>query len=44
MRLAKILAKKQHCIVGVTGESDYVTDGEKVIKSTPSCPFLMHSR
>ena len=30
---AKMLAKKYHSVVGITGEIDYVTDGEQVIES-----------
>lgn len=30
---AKMLAKKYHCVVGITGEIDYVTDGDRVVKS-----------
>lgn len=29
----KALAKEYHCVVGITGEVDYVTDGERVIES-----------
>lgn len=30
---AKMLAKKYHCVVGITGEVDYVTDGDRVVES-----------
>ena len=29
----KALAKEYHCVVGITGEVDYVTDGDRVIES-----------
>ena len=32
---AKMLAKKCGCVVGITGEVDYVTDGDRTIESKP---------
>lgn len=29
----RALAKEYHCVVGITGEVDYVTDGDRVIES-----------
>lgn len=42
---AKYLAKKYHCVVGITGEVDYVTDGDRTISSLFSiiALFVVHN-
>lgn len=39
----KALAKEYHCVVGITGEVDYVTDGERVIESECANTIIMRS-
>ena len=33
LNAGRALAKESHCVVGITGEVDYVTDGDRVIES-----------
>ena len=40
---AKMVAKKYHCVVGITGEVDYVTDGERTVESRGMIEMLMNS-
>lgn len=39
----KALAKEYHCVVGITGEVDYVTDGDRVIESGSISNAVTHS-
>ena len=39
----RALAKEYHCVVGITGEVDYVTDGDRVIESGSISNAVTHS-